>query len=140
MKNGTKLKPSVSRFKLGKLTGPLKWTYDQAREYHGKLTKAVIARRGVSSKDDLSETDQKLINTAASAEMYGGILRWILRNKLDTMDAKAIETNSQKQYQARLDRNEYEKQLGIDQEHDADPWGAVDAAGVPDNGADLKDK
>ena len=123
------------RLVLGTLPPTMRGVQNEASEYRRLLEDAVRDKKGTISKPD-----ERRINEAATSTMYAGILRWCLRHRLDSMDAKAIEANGRKQYEARLERDAAEEKLGIDIEHDADPWGAVDASPVPDNGSDLQDK
>ena len=125
------------RYVLGKLPKAMIAVERQAVGYRNGLRDTVLAQKGV-----LSKVDDRTINLAATAEMQAGILRWILRHRLEQMDARGIERNAKGQYEARCERDAAEKELGIDIdiEHDADPWGAVDSTPVIDNGADLKDK
>lgn len=73
------------------------------------------------SFDGASIQDAHLVDEAATAETHGGVCRWLLRQRLETMSTTDIAKCSEQILKAKTIRNKAVEKLNIDQPPTS-PW------------------
>jgi len=104
-KNGTRL----VRLTVGELPLKLNKVKVEARAYRRSLEEAIIEVRG-----EVSVTDAHAIDTAAAATIHAGICRWLLREKLPTMNANDVLACSREMLRAKEARDRAVRLLKLD--------------------------
>ncbi len=114
MRNGKRL----VRLTVGELPTKLHSVKVEARKYRRGLEDAVLDVRG-----EVSVMDAHRIDTAAGATMHVGVCRWLLRQKLSSMETGDILACSREMLRAKESRDRAVKALGLDKKMD----GVLDA-------------
>jgi hypothetical protein len=119
LKSGAKV--SKRRLVVGDLPPQLISVRREARAYRRDLEGCVLAAKG-----EISLTDAHLIDTAAAATVQAGIIRWLMKHRMETMTVADIRGCSQDQVRAKERRDAAVRALGLDAPPPA-PWAVIDS-------------
>ena len=113
-RNGNKLannKAGIRRLTVGEFPASLNHVKIEGRRYRRALEDAVVDAHG-----EVTVTAAHSIDTAAGAVVHGGICRWLLRNKIDTMTTADILSCSRELLKSKEARNRSVKALELDRD------------------------
>lgn len=147
LRNGRRL----GHLTLGMMHKTLRRQTAGVRSYSNELEALVMEVKG-----EVSVYDQHLINEAAQAEMHAAVCRWLIRQRLPTMDSSDVVTCSKEMLKARQARNKAVERLGLnkvqhepsvidvydlyaDDQDDDQPDDQTDPDSGPDVGQDGQD-
>ena len=106
MTTGVNLK---GRLTLGNMPSCLNIVQSQCRAYRRRLEDLVMEARGT-----ITNMDHHMIDEATQGEMHGGVCRYLLRTRIETMNASDIARCSEQIVKSKQARNKAVKQLKLD--------------------------
>ena len=114
--NGLTSGASVKRLTVGELPSKMIAVKREGRAYRREMEAAVVAIKG-----EIGITDAHLIDTASAAVIQAGVCRWLLRNRIDTMNTSDIRGCQTDIVKAKERRDAAVRALGLDAKPQA-PW------------------
>lgn len=121
LKTGTRLNQLKQRLTVGELPSKMLAVKREARKYRRELEAQVCEAKG-----EVNFTDAHYVDTATSATMAAGIIRWLLRNRLEELKANDIGRMGLEITKAKEKRDAAVRALELNKPP-ADPWADVDA-------------
>ncbi len=118
LKNGTRIR--ANRLVVGALPPELRSVQREGRAYRRALEGAVLDAHG-----SISVVHGHLIDSACAATVHAGICRWLMRERIGSMNTGDILACSKSLVQAKQSRDQAVKALNLDKPP-ADPWAAID--------------
>ena len=119
LRNGNRV--DFRRLTVGELPTTMIAVKREGRQYRRDIEAEVMATKG-----EINTLDAHLIDTAAASTIQAGVCRWLLRNKLETMNTSDIRGCTADIVRAKERRDAAIRALNLDAPP-ADPWLVIDA-------------